>query len=122
MLLRLQIPEDAEFPLQQRVVDREFVADAQAEQTRWLEEHRQRLENFPWGQEQRWDELNNPPRRRRDEERAWREPVRHQQDFYDFFPPQRAFSEEGEGEGASGGWPQSDFYTLLDQHRRSKYR
>jgi len=113
MLLRLQIPEDADFPEKQRGVDRDFVADAQAEQTRWLEEHGQRLENFPWGQEERWDELN-PSRRRQDEERAWHEPVLHPQGFYDFFPEQ---SLQKETEGPE----QSDFYTLLAQHQRSKH-
>jgi len=124
MLIQLRIPEDAEFPEQQRAADRNWVADAQAEERRWLEAHQRRLENFPWGQEERWDELN-PARRQQDEERAWQEPILHPQGFYAFFPPPPGSfaQEEGEREGGEGeGWSESDFYTLLDQHRRSQHR
>jgi len=84
LMVALQLPEDAEFPEEQRAVERDWIADKKAEDQRWLAKQHQRLQNFPWGMEQRWEQLL-PPRSREDEARAWRQPTTYQQDFHSLF-------------------------------------
>jgi len=80
-LAALELPADAEFPEQQRQAEQALVEDMKREEESWLERQQNRLQNFPWGQEQRWDELN-PPRSRQEEESSWRPSVYHS-DFHD---------------------------------------
>jgi len=74
----LRIPQNV-FSPQQRMADESWMEGRDADENQWLAERLARKTTFPWGFEQRWNQLLPLPEERQQPQQS---PLWHQQDFY----------------------------------------